>query len=198
MDFLSQICLICATSSDVNPAGCDSRAWLCAEEDPLGDAPPLVCGGASSLARRQRSPRGVSSESSACDEEEDPLGDDPLLTCGDALGEGGEDGDGERARLTGVGHDLKFLATQSRCSADMLADLPSWQALLYCSYQARIFPSSLSMLACRAAGGAYPPADERTVCLVRAIFAVCVGCVPVPTRRASLKYEIVRDKALVY
>ena len=187
MDFLSQICLICATSSDVNPAGCDSRAWLCAEEDPLGDAPPLVCGGASSLARRQRSPRGVSSESSACDEEEDPLGD-----------EGDEDGDGDRARLTGVGHDLKLLATQSRCSADMLADLPSWQALLYCSYQARIFPSSLSMLAYIPTRGTRPPADERTVCLVRAIFAVCVGCVPVSTRRASLKYEIVRDKALVY
>jgi hypothetical protein len=73
----------------------------------------------------------------------------------------------------GAGHDLKFPATQSCCFADMLAYPPALRVATYRVYQSRIFLSFLSMPACKAAGGACPPADERAVCLVRAIFAVC-------------------------
>ena len=153
--------------------GGDSWVWLCAEEDPLGDDPPLACGGALSLALRQRSPSGMSS----CEE-----GDDSLLICGDALdegaGEGGEELDEELredglSATEGAGHDLQCPTTQSCCFADMLAYLPALRVATYHVYQSRIFLSFLSMPARKAAGGACPPADERAVCLVRAIFAVC-------------------------
>ena len=149
MLFPSQACLIWVTSLGVNPAGGDSWVWLCAEEDPLGDAPLLACCVACGVAC------GVALDGGAGDEDED------------------RDGDGFIGE--GVGHMWWFLTTQACCVVDILADFPSLRVSLYRSYQARIFPSSLSMLACKASGGACPPTDERAVCLVRAIFAVCVG-----------------------